>query len=86
MSIEELPTRTANWDDPILTRFVPCCRSMTTMAEIAERIDAEQKINGYTIPFPDLLIGATALSLGYSVLTSNLRHFQMIPGLAVIAF
>jgi hypothetical protein len=32
----------------------------------------------------DLLIGATALSLGFKVLTGNLRHFQRIPGLAVV--
>ena len=31
----------------------------------------------------DLLIGATALSLGYSVLTANPRHFRHVPGLAV---
>ena len=36
------------------------------------------------IPFADLLIGATALSLGYSVLTVNPRHFRRVPGLAVI--
>jgi predicted nucleic acid-binding protein len=38
------------------------------------------------IPFGDLLIGATALSLGYKVLTGNLRHFRQIPGLSVIQF
>jgi len=32
-----------------------------------------------------LLIGATALSLGFSLLTVNLRHFKLIPGLNVIA-
>jgi predicted nucleic acid-binding protein len=31
---------------------------------------------------PDLLIGATALSLGYSVLTVNARHFGPIPSLS----
>ncbi len=36
------------------------------------------------IPFGDLLIGATALSIGFSVLTTNLRHFQKIPGLSVM--
>ena len=35
------------------------------------------------IPFADLLIGASALSLGYQVLTGNLRDFQPIPGLSV---
>ncbi len=32
----------------------------------------------------DRLIGATALELGYSVLTANFRYFQQIPGLNVI--
>jgi hypothetical protein len=35
------------------------------------------------IPCADLLIGATALSLGYSVLTVNARRFGRIPGLSV---
>jgi len=33
----------------------------------------------------DLLIGATALEIGYSVVTVNLRNFKLIPGLDVIA-
>jgi predicted nucleic acid-binding protein len=46
-------------------------------------IDAAQQSQGVKIPFQDLLIGATALDLGYAVVTGNLRHFQLIPGLAV---
>jgi predicted nucleic acid-binding protein len=30
------------------------------------------------------MIGATALELGYRLMTTNLRHFRMIPGLQVI--
>jgi predicted nucleic acid-binding protein len=55
-------------------------------AMIAGKIDGEQTARGMIIPIADLLIGATALSLGFSVLTSNARHFQLIPGLSVIAF
>jgi predicted nucleic acid-binding protein len=55
-------------------------------AELAGRIDAEQRIEGFHIPFSDLLIGATALQLDFAVLTTNLRHFRLIPGLEVIAF
>jgi tRNA(fMet)-specific endonuclease VapC len=55
-------------------------------AMLAGRIDGEQRSGGVVIPFGDLLIGATALSLGFSVLTANLRHFQKIPGLAVVQF
>ena len=46
-------------------------------ALLAGRIDGEQQSL-------DLLIGATALEVGYSVLTVNERHFRMIPGLSVI--
>jgi predicted nucleic acid-binding protein len=53
-------------------------------AMLAGRIDGEQTANGVIIPFVDLLIGATALSLGFSVLTANMRHFKQIPGLNVI--
>jgi predicted nucleic acid-binding protein len=53
-------------------------------ALLAGKLDGEQQNRGVAIPFADLLIGATALSLGYKVVTGNLRHFQLIPGLSVI--
>jgi predicted nucleic acid-binding protein len=53
-------------------------------ALLAGRIDGEETARGTIIPTTDLLVGATALSLGYSVLTNNMRHFRMIPGLNVI--
>jgi len=53
-------------------------------AMLAGKIDGEQQGQGVVIPFGDLLIGATALSLGFSVLTTSLRHFQKIPGLSVM--
>ena len=55
-------------------------------ALLAAKIDGEQQSKGLTIPFADLLIGATALEVGYSLLTANARHFQMIPGLSVVQF
>ena len=45
-------------------------------AMLAGKLDGEQQSKGVVIPFGDLLIGATALSLSFSVLTENLRHFQ----------
>ena len=54
-------------------------------ALLAGRIDGEQTARGVVIPFPDLLIGATALSLGFAVLTSNMRHFRLIPDLKVVS-
>lgn len=55
-------------------------------AILAGKIDGEQQARGVSIPFPDLLIGVTAISLGFSVLTTNIRHFQLIPGLQVLQF
>jgi predicted nucleic acid-binding protein len=53
-------------------------------AMVAGKLDGEQQSNGVVIPFGDLLIGATALLLGYSVLTMNQRDFCRIPGLNVV--
>ncbi len=53
------------------------------MALLAGKIDGEQQSRGVVIPFGDLLIGATALALGFAVLTANLRDFRRIPGLSV---
>jgi predicted nucleic acid-binding protein len=53
-------------------------------ALLAGKIDGEQQSRGVVIPFGDLLIGATALSVGYQVLTGNPRDFQCVPGLSVV--
>ena len=53
-------------------------------ALMAGKIDGEQQAQGVTIPFGDLLVGATALELGFPVLTVNLRHFRLIPGLKIV--
>jgi tRNA(fMet)-specific endonuclease VapC len=47
------------------------------------QIDGEGQARGVRLPLSDLLIGVTALELEYSVATRNVRHFRMIPGLAV---
>jgi tRNA(fMet)-specific endonuclease VapC len=54
------------------------------IARRAGRLDGELAKQGLTVAFPDLLIGVTALELGFSILTSNIRHFERIPGLTVI--
>jgi predicted nucleic acid-binding protein len=56
------------------------------IGKITAQIDAEARVNGVTIPLADLLIGGTALYIGYDLVTSNVRHFQKIPGLRVIPF
>jgi predicted nucleic acid-binding protein len=50
----------------------------------AGQIDAQGQARGVRIALSDLLIGVSALELGYAVGTANLRHFQLIPGLKLI--
>lgn len=69
-----------------LLRYVPVIPYTTQVAERAGQLGGQQASMGNTIPPVDLMIGATALTLSYSVLTSNLRHFRLIPGLNVIPF
>jgi predicted nucleic acid-binding protein len=66
------------------------CRDMTVhpvtveIAQLAGKVEGEQAAQGVSIAFEDLLIGATALHLGYAVATLNVRHFRLIPGLSVV--
>ena len=53
------------------------------IARIAGQVDAQARARGTTIPTADLLIGATAMEMGFSVVTSNARHFRLMPGLRV---
>jgi tRNA(fMet)-specific endonuclease VapC len=50
----------------------------------AGQIDGQGQARGVRIALSDLLIGVSALQLGYAVGTANVRHFQLIPGLDVI--
>jgi predicted nucleic acid-binding protein len=63
---------------PVLPITVP-------IALRAGQIDGENAAKGVRIALADLLIGVTALDVGYKVVTSNLRHFGTIPGLAVVS-
>lgn len=67
-----------------LRRDVAVIPVTAEIAELAGRIEGEQAARGISIAFEDLLIGATALHMSYAVVTLNLRHFQMIPGLSVV--
>jgi tRNA(fMet)-specific endonuclease VapC len=55
------------------------------IAQLAGRIEGEQAARGISIAIEDLIIGATALHLGFDVVTRNLRHFQTIPSLNVLS-
>ena len=65
---------------------IPAEPFTTEIGKLVAQIDAEARMKGIVIPFADLLIGGTAVHFGYGLLTSNLRHFQKIPGLSVIPF
>jgi predicted nucleic acid-binding protein len=50
----------------------------------AGKIDGQSPAKGIRIPLSDLLIGVSAMELGYGVETTNVRHFQLIPVLNVV--
>jgi len=64
---------------------IPVHPVTVSIALRAGRIDGENTSVGIRLAISDLLIGVTALEIGYSVLTANVRHFQMVPGLTVLS-
>ena len=52
-------------------------------ARIYSELWSDLSSRGIQIGAHDLIIGSTALSLGFSVATFNLRHFERIEGLKV---
>ena len=50
-----------------------------------DKSGGKEAAKGNTVPFNDLMIAVAAIEQGYAVLTGNLRHFQKIPGLTVLA-
>lgn len=52
-------------------------------ARIYSELWSDLSSKGIQIGAHDLIIGSTALSLGFSVATFNLRHFERIEGLKV---
>lgn len=67
-----------------LIRDVPVHPVTLEVARLAGRIEGDQAAHGVMIGFEDLLIAATALQLGFGVVTGNVRHFEQIPGLQVV--
>ncbi len=64
-------------------RSMPIYPVTHSIALLAGFIDGKLASQGIRVALSDLLIGATALELGYAVATSNQRHFSMIPDLKV---
>ena len=69
-----------------LSSDVPVHPVTLDIARLAGRIEGQQEAEGIQLAFEDLLIGATALHLGYEVATLNFRDFQRIPGLPITQF
>ena len=69
-----------------LTRTLPGIPFTLEIGLVAGRLDAETSLIGNRVPYAGLLIGATAVHLNFAILTTNLRHFRMIPGLVVMPF
>ena len=69
--------------DDLLTG-VPIQPVTVPIALRAGQIDGQSQARGVRIALSDLLIGVSAMELGYGVGTANVRHFQLIPGLSVI--
>jgi tRNA(fMet)-specific endonuclease VapC len=63
---------------------VPVYPVTLEIARLAGRIEGQQEAKGVQLAFEDLLIGVTALHLGYNVATLNVRDFQRVPGLSVV--
>jgi predicted nucleic acid-binding protein len=69
-----------------LCRDVPVHPVTLAIARLAGRIEGQEEAKGIQFSFEDLPIGTTALHLGYSVATCNVRHFRQIPGLSLVQF
>lgn len=54
-------------------------------AEKAGQIYAELEAAGYPIGMRDIMVGAIALTRGYTLVTRNVAHLQKIKGLNLIA-
>ena len=69
-----------------LSSDVPVHAVTLDIARLAGRIEGQQEAMGIQFAFEDLLIGATALHLGFDLATLNVRDFQKIPGFSVVQF
>lgn len=70
----ERRSRRQRFLDELLTG-VPIQYVTVSIALRGGQIDGQSQAKGVRIPLSDLLIGASALELGYAVGTANLRHF-----------
>lgn len=68
--------------EDILT-YVPVMPCATAVARVHARLRAELRRKGKTVGAHALIIAATAVSLGWDVLTTNAAEFRLVEGLQV---
>lgn len=67
-----------------LKEIFPLVDVTPAIMDIFGALKAELRNNGTPVDDFDLLIGATAITMGYRVVTNNERHYTKIPGLEVV--
>lgn len=67
-----------------LREMFPVIDITPAIMECFGEIKADLQPKGIAIADLDLMIGSTALTLDYAVVTNNVQHFSRIPGLRVV--
>jgi tRNA(fMet)-specific endonuclease VapC len=67
-----------------LREILPIIDTTSSIMECYGSIKAELSKKGITVDDFDLLIGSTAITLGYTVVTNNEKHFKKIPDLKIV--
>lgn len=82
------PSRRAQREEFVeaLLAAIPVLPVNLTIARVVGQIDAQLTAAGQRIPTSDLLIAATALSRGDTIVTADARHFDRVTGLTVHHF
>jgi len=66
-----------------IKEIFPLIEITPSIMETFGAIKAELRKTGTPVDDFDLLIGATAVTMGYSVVTNNEKHFKKISGLSI---
>lgn len=85
MGVELLPSSTkrsrATRFLATVTRILPCIAVDEAIARQFGQIAADLRRRGMAIGAHDTWIAATALTLGHTVITNNVQHFECVEGL-----
>ena len=67
-----------------VAEIFPVIEISMTIIDTFAHLKADLNAKGIVVDGFDLLIGATALSMNYSIVTNNVKHFEKIPDLTII--